>query len=187
MTERKPFPEIDRLNRRGVLRLTAGGMMILPFASSIAACSGAQSPASEPIPPHIQLVTQVSELIIPQTDTPGAIAAGVPAYIAKVLTDWFSAEDSEAMIASWAAFDEAAVEQGAADFLTASEAQKVAAMTAMEASDSAIFEDLKQLVVFAYYTSEAATEELNYDPVPGEFRACLPLDEAGPAAMLYGH
>jgi gluconate 2-dehydrogenase gamma chain len=38
--------------------------------------------------PQRALMTALSERVLPTTDTPGAIAAGVPAYIEKLLADW---------------------------------------------------------------------------------------------------
>ncbi|MEM9939454.1 MAG: gluconate 2-dehydrogenase subunit 3 family protein [Pseudomonadota bacterium] len=179
--------KIDSVNRRGLLRLAAGGMIALPFASSLAACTQADTPVADAISQHMQLISEVAELVIPETDTPGATQAGVPEYIAMILSDWLNPEDSEAMIAGLVAFDDAAAAQGAEAFLAASPDQKAAALTAMEAEHAPAFLDLKQMIVFGYCTSEAATELLNYDPVPGPLSACLSLEEAGPAAMLYGH
>jgi hypothetical protein len=38
----------------------------------------------------------------------------------------------------------------------------------------------KEMTVLGFFTSEVgATQVLNYDPIPGGFQGCMPLDEAG--------
>lgn len=187
MVKNTALPEIDSVNRRGILRLAAGGIVALPFASSIAACSRAEVPAVETVPPHLRLMSDIADTVIPETDTPGALSAGITEYMSLMLSDWLKPEERAAMIASLTVFDDAAAEQGASDFLGATPEQKAATLNAMEAAGSPVFRELKQVIVFGYCTSEAGADLLNYDPVPGEYRACLPLEEAGPAAMLYGH
>ena len=60
----------------------------------------------------------------------------------------------------------------------------MAALTAYDAAvyewqiDDGFYRDLKSTVVEAYYMSEVgATEELAYEPVPGEWIGCVPLSE----------
>ena len=45
------------------------------------------------------LIGEVSELIIPTTDTGGALAAGVPDFVKMMLSDWFTASERENFIA----------------------------------------------------------------------------------------
>src|ERR1700753_3724890 len=44
------------------------------------------------------LVAAISERIVPTTDTPGAIAAGVPAFIEMMLADWYETEARNAFV-----------------------------------------------------------------------------------------
>src|SRR3546814_21192284 len=44
-------------------------------------------------------MTALSERVMPTTDTPGAIAAGVPEYIEKLLADWASPDDRKPILA----------------------------------------------------------------------------------------
>ena len=50
------------------------------------------------------LIGEVSELIIPTTDTGGALAAGVPDFVKMMLSEWFSAAERENFIAGMQEF-----------------------------------------------------------------------------------
>jgi hypothetical protein len=54
------------------------------------------------------LVSELAEIIIPKTDTPGAIDAGVPAFIDGMLKEVYSKEQKENFIKGLTAFDEEA-------------------------------------------------------------------------------
>ena len=55
-----------------------------------------------------QLVTTLAEIILPETDTPGATLARVNEFIDLLLTDWFAEDDRDAFLAGLAAVDERA-------------------------------------------------------------------------------
>src|SRR6266513_66799 len=48
------------------------------------------------------LVTNIAELIIPETDTPGATRVKVPEFIDLILTEWASTEERDAFLAGLA-------------------------------------------------------------------------------------
>ncbi|NJM26524.1 MAG: gluconate 2-dehydrogenase subunit 3 family protein [Bacteroidia bacterium] len=52
------------------------------------------------------LVTQVADIIIPKTDTPGAADVGVPDFIDNLLKDCYDKEGQDKFIAALNAFDE---------------------------------------------------------------------------------
>ncbi|HQR89631.1 MAG TPA: gluconate 2-dehydrogenase subunit 3 family protein, partial [Caulobacter sp.] len=65
--------------------------------------------------------------------------------------------------------------------LTAYEREGVAAK-AQTPSQSHFFPALEDMVTVGYFTSEpGATVALQYDPVPGAYRGCVPLAEIGRA------
>src|SRR5580693_4633394 len=58
-------------------------------------------------PPQADIVSAVAEIIIPRTDTPGAIDVGVPGFIDRVLKDVYPEEDRRRYLTGLAAFDAA--------------------------------------------------------------------------------
>src|SRR3546814_9488072 len=77
----------------------------------IACAAGLEGKVSRPVisdgppsvevftPPQKALMTVLSERVMPTTDTPGAIAAGVPEYIEKLLADWAWPDERKPIIA----------------------------------------------------------------------------------------
>jgi gluconate 2-dehydrogenase gamma chain len=117
-------------------------------------------------PAQLLLISRLSDLIIPSTDTPGAAAAGVPAYIDLVVN-----EDP----ALQATFREgflrldtiSASKFNGAAFLQLTEPQQIEILTALSEAtgqDYAFFHALKNLTADGYYTSRIGLiQELEYN------------------------
>lgn len=138
------------------------------------------------------LVAEVAEIIIPKTDTPGAKDVGVPAFIDSILKDVSPAEDQKRFTDGLAAFDEEAKKAYGDAFLDLEPAQQQEHVKKLH--DAAIQTErntdpapkrpfilmMKELTMLGYFTSEAgATQVLQYDPVPGAYKGCIPVTEAG--------
>jgi len=133
-------------------------------------------------PDQRALMSALSDRIIPATDTPGAIAAGVPAYIEKLLADWSVAEDREPIFRGLAEIDARAWQDYKLPAIKATPAQHDALLTlAMEdkiPNGEAFFEAFRQMVITGYYTSEIGmTQEREYLPVPGEYDGAYPYSK----------
>jgi hypothetical protein len=117
-------------------------------------------------PAQLLIISRLSDLIIPSTETPGAAAAGVPAYIDLVVN-----EDP----ALQATFHDglprldtiSASRFNGATFLQLTEPQQIGILTGLsEASgpDGAFFHALKNLTADGYYTSRIGLmQELGYN------------------------
>jgi gluconate 2-dehydrogenase gamma chain len=138
------------------------------------------------------LVSQVAEIIIPKTDTPGAKDTGVPGFIDLMLKDTYSKEDQDDYLASLKAFDEDANKEYGDPFIELEPEQQTAFVKKMH--DAAVEAEkntkpapkrpfvlmTKELTMLGFFTSEVgATQVLQYVAVPGSYKGCIPLSEAG--------
>jgi len=144
-------------------------------------------------PAQEKMVAVMVDLILPKTSTPGAVEAGVPAFIYTVLQDCFSKEDRAAFVAGLEQLDEAGKADQGRKFLRLSTEKQVAFLkkTDKEAREAeqgsekppphqATWRRLKELTLVGYFTSEAgATEALEYIPIPGRLETCtdMPQDQ----------
>ncbi len=144
------------------------------------------------------LISELSEVIIPKTDTPGAIEAGVPAFIDGMLYEVYPKEAKENFMKGLTAFNEEAKKTYGDDFATCTSEQKTALVkkyhddlngstdtsTAWYKSggknSKPFIIEMRELTLVGYFTSEpGATQTLQYNQVPGPFKGCVPLAEVG--------
>ena len=107
-----------------------------------------------------RLVTQIAEMIIPETDTPGATSVKVPEFIDLILTEWATEEEKAAFLAGLADIDVQSVAMGSPRFVELAEAKRGEFLTGLDAKRPAkagaahAFERIKALTVYGYFTSE---------------------------------
>ena len=178
---------IDRRTAMAGAVAMFGSALYAPLARAAGAAASAGVPAISEGPPSVavftaaqrELVSALAERVLPTTDTPGAIAAGVPAFIEKMLADWALPADRVPILAGLDAIDRRSVADHRVPAARASAAQQDALLTlAMQkrlgAADD-FFEAFRQLVIIGYYTSEIGmTQEREYLPVPGEYDGAFP-------------
>lgn len=146
---------------------------------------------------QLRVIAVLSELIIPETDTPGAIAAGVPAFIHQIVVDWYTPAERQIFLDGLAELDSVADRHWSAPFLRLSGEQQERILSELEppsegalgsparipagaAGDVPFFLKLKELTVLGYYSSELAAEtELDYQPVPGRYDGDARFDATG--------
>src|SRR5437773_10763855 len=124
-------------------------------------------------PAQLELVATVAEHIIPQTDTPGARAAGVHRFVDTLLTDHYAATERDRFLAGLADVDARAQSAHGQPFPRCSPEQRIVLLKEMDArayasgrgDDGWFFRRLKELTVVGYYTSEiGAMRELHMSP-----------------------
>lgn len=185
-------PEMT-FNRRDVL---VGAIAFVGGAAGLAGCSrdeideiGLHS-GGQPFfdDEQLQLLGRVVDVIIPATDTPGALAVGVDRFIDQLMLNWASSDTRAWYVSILGEIDEranAACGQALAECSDEDQFRIVRDCDLDAYGDSPAFpgfRDLKALVLAGYYTSEVGSSvELKFELVPGHYRECVPMEEIGRA------
>jgi hypothetical protein len=197
------------MNRREAIQKTAlalGYTLSAPLVSAVLnGCKAKSNLAFTPVfftGDQGRLVSAIAETILPRTNTPGAIDAGVPGFIDDLLGTVYSPEQQKGFTVGLAAFAEEAKAEIGDDFIDATPEQQLTFLKKKNAealqgnggsqsegwwaagtgSSKPFFLEIKELTVLGFFTSEAgATQVLQYKQVPGPFKGCVPLTEVGKA------
>lgn len=137
---------------------------------------------------HLALVRELGEIIIPTTDTPGAITAGVHDFINHFVVYCASKDEQKALQNTLKRINTS----GGKPFLLLGKTRQIELLNNMEQAkngfnqqDRESFKQLKALVVFGYYTSEiGASQELAYLAIPGGYKGNFKFKEIGRAWAL---
>ena len=135
-------------------------------------------------------IDQVTELIMPATDTPGARAAGVVGFVEVIVAEYYRDDERGAFLRGLQGLDERGQADFGKTFLELSEPQQTAILTGLEAearampqgSPTPFFSRIKGLTLYGYYTSEIGQrEELLSTFMPGRYDGAAPLPRANAA------
>ena len=141
-------------------------------------------------------ITEISDTILPATDTPGASDVGVPQFVDQYAHICLTPEEQRAfrdgleqLLANCKAehgkaFADCSQEQ-CLTFLNAADeqARSIAGLDpVLQEEDHPFFLRLKGLVLMGYFTSEKIGKEVTaFLPVPGKYEPCAPYEEGQPA------
>src|SRR6202790_1260234 len=125
------------MQRRDALKFLATGAVATPAAPELFAFFQEAHPASgyalRTLNPHQNAtVILMSEMIIPETETPGAKGARVNEFIDVILTEWATEEDRNHFLEGLAGVDKQSNELYGKDFVDASAMQQLMLMRAMD-------------------------------------------------------
>ena len=171
----------------GAVLLLGGAAALTRFARKSDLASGATEPGISA--EQFSLLEQVCDTIIPATDTPGAIAAGVPSFMREMLVQWASAKSRAEVAGVLEAIDQRAWRRFGAAFLELPAQGRLEVVRAVDeelvVQQDPAYGKFKYLVLVGYYQSDiGATQELRYELVPGAWRSCVPLSEIGRASAV---
>ena len=187
-----PVP-VDSLTRREALR-RASLLLGVAFTPSIlaAAAAGVTPPVASGEKGFLgdrerALVAALAERLLPRTDTPGAIDAGVPAFIERMVNAYFTDRERQTFLAGLPEVDALSRSRAGTDFVPLRPEQQDAVLAAL--AEAAVgqgvtfYSLVREATIVGYFTSELVGKTvLHYDPVPGRFDACIPISEVGNVA-----
>ena len=182
------------MNRRDALKYTgtAFGFAVTggTFAAFLQSCQADSGDPSGWTPStftksQVEMIGAIADTMIPTTDTPGAKDLKVHQFIDYFVSNALGEEDQAQAKEGMGLLEEYLGK----DYAKSSAEDQMAKLKAL--NDEAIaakepdpvkgtYMELKGLIINGYFTSqEIGMEVLNYSPVPGPYKGCVPLAEVG--------
>ena len=183
----------------GILGGVAAGPLVMPSAAfaelldwsqRVRQSSAASGSTSHLTPPRTRVMAALAEVIIPQTDTPGASEAGVTEFVAALVDGWLDDDDRDRFLAGLDTVDPAARERFGADFADCAAEQQTQFVGDLDAEVARLredpeanasrhfFHDVKRFTLTAYFTSEVGLAALGHRTTFRAFEGCAPLSPA---------
>ena len=137
------------------------------------------------------------DMILPRTDTPGALDVKVDVFIDKVIAKTYNKDGQHNIRNEIIAFNDRCKEHFGAVFSSLEKAKRIEVLKAEEKASAKFspgvwgtsvgaqepvefYRAMKSMAIWAYFTSEEIGENvLSYDPIPGDYEGCKPLSEVG--------
>ena len=194
------------MQRRDVLKMLATGAVLPVFSSPLAAFFREAQAQTGPAfklrtlnPPQNATVVLMTDLIIPETDTPGAKAARVNEFIDVILTEWATEEERQHFLDGLADVDKQSNELFGKNLVDATPKQQLTLLQSMDDVAAAqrglrrerhgntvpemdtqlkgnFYDIFRGITLHGYYTSEIGfTQELKLKIIPGAQHGCEPI------------
>jgi hypothetical protein len=195
------------MDRRAALCLLTTAAAIPASAMAVLRAARAALPAA----PALKTLTAqqnatlcaMADLLLPRTETPGALDARVNEFIDLLLTEWFDPPERDRFLAGLADVDARSQKQFSKEFVALARSQQAEIVTVLGSELLADLHEIAQaprsyrgsapklenfyftfrrLVLTAYFTSQpGATEALHYAVIPAVHNGCAELTEASPS------
>jgi hypothetical protein len=131
---------------------------------------------------EMALVSRVSDLIIPRTDTPGALDANVPGLLDGLMAEWANAETQSGHHQMLAQLGSELDSRVGGEFATSTASTAESALQDLDAAAFLIrdgyagYRNFKVLISQAYFsTQEGALQEQGWVAAPGRWDPCVEL------------
>ena len=193
--------------REAIYRVSAmlGGVALVGQSAMLAGCDGAPPETAADTSPDpmstdaglfsagdVELLDDVADTMLPETDTPSARAAGVGPFMALMVTDSYYPDDQQIFRSGLEDIQARSRDGYGAEFAALTDAQRLELVEALDAEQHAhgqsnppgapahYFRMMKELALFGYFTSEVGyMQAMRYVETPGRFDPCVPLEAGG--------
>ncbi|MEM7373172.1 MAG: gluconate 2-dehydrogenase subunit 3 family protein [Bacteroidota bacterium] len=144
---------------------------------------------------HAQLVSALVDTILPKTDTPGGLDVKVDMLIDLLWAETTDENQKQAILTQMDQFNEICIAKFGKVFHELDAKQRHSILEEAEANDPkfggsvwgypvgpqapvGFYRAFKSVAIMGYCTSEEIGKNyLKYDPVPGKYQECVPLDD----------
>jgi hypothetical protein len=190
------------MNRRSALKkasVLAGSAVAIPsFFSLLQSCKSENRLGWQPLfftETEAKTIAAILDMILPRTDTPGALDVKSDIFIDKVIAKTYNEEAQAKMRSEIAAFNSECEKSFGNTFAELNPSDKEKVLQAAEANSGkfspgvwgtpvgkqetiGFYRSIKSMAIWAYFTSEEIGKNvLAYDPIPGTYEPCMPLSE----------
>lgn len=145
----------------------------------------------------VAYLDEIAETIIPATDTPGAKAAKVGAFMTVMVKDCYEERDQKTFREGMDKINDAAEKKYDKAFLSITPQQRHDLLVGIDNEQKEYgkkkkkddpehyFRLMKELTLLGYFTSEpGATQALRYVETPGKYEGCIPYKKGDKAWAL---
>lgn len=192
------------MNRRNALKKTAiltGSALGVPSLFSLLQSCKQQSRLEwSPLflnEEQAKFISAFVDTLLPRTVTPGGLDVKTDIFLDLIFAKTYNASTQQKLVDEMEKFNEDCKKSQGKVFADLGQEDRNAFLKKMEAASpkfnpkvwgSAVgdqqpvgfYRNLKSMVLWGYFSSEEiGLNHLNYDPVPGEYRGCVPLSEIG--------
>ena len=183
-TEPTATPGISRREAIRRAALLAGVVLAPEWLMAVDQAVRPAAPTARLTPAHAAIAGAVADRIIPRTDTPGAADVGVPAFIGLLYGEFMTPAERQILTDGLGAADAAAKAAHGAGFTTLTADRQDALLRtiarAEEGRAQGFFRLIRSATVLGYFTSaQVGRKVLHYDPVPGRYDGCVPIEQVG--------
>lgn len=144
-----------------------------------------------------EFISVLVDTLLPKTQTPGALDMKVDMFIDAVINKLFNEAGQKSMTEGIDKFDSDCKEKFGKKFVDLDSNEKNEILKAAEANSGkyngqvwgtavgiqkpvGFYRSIKSLAIWGYFSSkEVGLNILNYDPIPGDYKGCVPLSEIG--------